>query len=279
MCVGKVAAEVKMPLARTKSVASVHTNPPRKEKIQYSEDILAVSTHYTKEILYGIDSFKNKFQNSVFYKILTHTTQPAHLITALAVISLAFLILPATHEDAPKSSLLTLVYLGSFSAHFGAQIWMTFISGLALYFSLPRHIFGSVQKVLFPKYFLLNAILSLITLVVFLRHNKDLRVPEIFVQTIGMSICFFTELIIRLYLTPPLLTLITEKNQIEKSAGVGFEVGKVDPGKLKHCPHYLKIHKKFRKVHMSIAIGNIVTMACTMLHLYYLSQKLSITAM
>lgn len=86
-------------------------------------------------------------------------------------------------HETQLSPVVTLIYLASFSAHFGAQIWMTFISGLALYFSLPRHTFGHVQKVLFPKYFLLNATLSLITLVVFLRsNNKNLAVTEILIQ-------------------------------------------------------------------------------------------------
>lgn len=83
-----------------------------------------------------------------------------------------------------------------------------------------------------------------------------------------------TELIIRLYFTPPLLKLITIKNEIEESAGVGMEIGKINPGSLLNCSKYLKIHKSFRKVHMSIAIGNMITIACTILHLYYLSCKL-----
>lgn len=89
----------------------------------------------------------------------------------MSVLTIAGLLLP---NDGPQnnSRLWTLLYLGSFSMHFGAQIWMTFISGLSLYFSIPRHTFGCVQIVLFPKYFLLNAVLSFITLTVFLRtHN------------------------------------------------------------------------------------------------------------
>jgi len=153
---------------------------------------------------------------------------------------------------------------------------MTFVSGLALYFSLPRHTFGSVQQVLFPKYFLLNAFLSLISLAIFLRaKNSELRTMETGVQAFAMSLCFLTELVIFLYLTPPLLALISIKTEIEKEAGVGFEIGKLEPGKLWKCPHYVRIHKAFRKVHMSIAIGNVFTMACTTLHLYYLASKLS----
>lgn len=116
------------------------------------------------------------------YRILFYTTHPAHLITALSVLYIAYLSFPSKSQS-PISPLWTLVYLISFSTHFGAQIWMTFVSGLALYFSLPRHIFGSVQVVLFPKYFLLNAILSLVNLAIFLRtKNQDLLLTENAVQ-------------------------------------------------------------------------------------------------
>lgn len=97
---------------------------------------------------------------------------------------IAYLCFPSKSQS-PISPLWTLIYLVSFSTHFGAQIWMTFVSGLALYFSLPRHVFGNVQKVLFPKYFLLNSILSLVTLAIFLRtKNQDLLVAENAVQVI-----------------------------------------------------------------------------------------------
>lgn len=70
-----------------------------------------------------------------------------------------------------------------------------------------------------------------------------------------MAVCFLLELLIRLYLAPPLLRLIAAKIAMEKAAGVGLEVGRHDPGPLAKCPHYIKIHKAFRKVHMLIAIG------------------------
>ena len=89
-----------------------------------------------------------------------------------------------------------------------------------------------------------------------------------------MVCAFFMELIIRLYLTPPLLRLIDQKTSLERAAGVGAEIGRRDPGPLKHCPYYLRIHRSFRRIHMAIAMGNMITMACTVLHLHYLASKL-----
>ncbi|KAL1493356.1 hypothetical protein ABEB36_011425 [Hypothenemus hampei] len=250
-------------------------NSKLKDELVFTQDILAVMTIWTKDVLFFLNDCFKSVTNTKAYKILSSTTQPAHVVTSAAVLWIAFLCRSRT-TITTLSPIWTLLYLGSFSAHFGAQIWMTFVSGLALYFSLPRHTFGSIQKVLFPKYFLLNATLSLVTLVIFLTvKNHELKTMEIGIQAIAMFLCFLIELVIFLYLTPPLLVLISIKIQIEKEAGVGLEVGKLEPGNLLKCPHYVKIHKAFRKIHMQVAIGNVVTMACTSLHLYYLACKLS----
>lgn len=107
-----------------------------------------------------------------FFRILCNTTQPAHLLTILAVTTIAYFLNPNNVNENKQSKVSTFFYIGSYCIHFGTQIWMTFVSGLALYFALPRHIFGSVQKVLFPKYFALNSLLSLITAIVFLKNNN-----------------------------------------------------------------------------------------------------------
>jgi hypothetical protein len=91
-----------------------------------------------------------------------------------------------------------------------------------------------------------------------------------------MAVCFLLELLIRLYLAPPLLSLIAAKIAMEKAAGVGMNVGRHDPGTLAKCPHYVKMHEASRKMHSLIAIGNLTSIACTMLHLLYLANKLRI---
>jgi len=70
-----------------------------------------------------------------------------------------------------------------------------------------------------------------------------------------MAVCFLLELLIPLYMAPPLLRLIAAKIAMEKAAGVGLEFGRHDPGPLAKCPHNIKIHKAFRKVHVSDVNG------------------------
>lgn len=228
-------------------------------------DILYEFTKQIKSLFYQFDAAQ---------RVLFSTTQPAHLVTIVAISIIGFFAYPSENQP---SKLWNFLHLTAFCVHFGTQIWMTFVSGLALYFALPRHDFGRVQEVLFPKYFLLNSILSFITLVIYLRnHNSQLGNPEVLLQVSAMSTCFLTELVIRLYFTPPLLRLIAEKNTMERRVGVGKEIGTFEGEKLSSSGEYLHVHKAFRRIHMKTAMGNILTMVCTAIHLLYLSDKICI---
>lgn len=204
-------------------------------------------------------------------------TQPAHFLTIISVLLIGRVLQSDTDHErkylSAESTVMKLIYLGSFAAHFGAQIWMTFVSGLSLYFALPRHTFGSVQIILFPKYFSVNSILSFTTICAFIRCHTS---SDHHFQIFFLVSCFLIELVIRLYLTPTLVKLMLEKTHIEKEAGIGLEVGEYKPGCLAKCPHYLMIHTSFRKVHMIVAIGNMMCMACTIAHLFYLAQRICI---
>ena len=103
--------------------------------------------------------------------MLEHT-QAAHLVTILAIVYLAFRLFPDSRRGQSEASTLTrLFYIASISTVFGTQMWMTFVSGLALFFNVSRHTFASVQSVLFPLYFLFNAVLMLIVIVTYTQHH------------------------------------------------------------------------------------------------------------
>lgn len=71
--------------------------------------------------------------NFFFFRILTKTTQPAHVIAVLIMSFVVYILwpnifgVPVIIEERNVFSML--MYLGTFAAHFGAQIWMTFVSG------------------------------------------------------------------------------------------------------------------------------------------------------
>ncbi|ALC48546.1 CG32512 [Drosophila busckii] len=234
--------------------------------------------------------------------ILTSTTQPAHLL-AIGILSFVLLTvgpdltttthtqvqLPTTTTQSTTttttssattshvSTLATLAFLGAFATHFGSQIWMTFISGLSLYFSLPRHTFGQCQQILFPKYFALNAMLSISMLIIYVKYFLSGWSMSAGIQLGALSLTACIEVIVRLYLAPPMLQLMHEKYRIEDAIGSGQEVGSLVQGDLVECPHYQRIHKSFRRIHMTIAIGNMIVLLATCLQLYFLALKIRIS--
>ncbi|XP_031348275.1 transmembrane protein 205 [Photinus pyralis] len=250
-----------------------------KEECKIREDCLSISTQYVRRISSSLDARYKNLRKSKYWRLFSNTTQPAHFVTMLAVATISCLMMPNSTESQKNSSpLLNLLYLASVSAHFGIQLWMSFVSGLALYFTLPRRIFGKVQRILFPKYFLVNSILSLISLCIFLRkHNGRLLVPQIRLQVEALLLCFFLELIIRLYLTPPLLHFLQKATEYEEEVGVGMEVGRHKSGVLARNKNYVLVYTSFRKLHMAIAIGNIITLACSVVHIYYIANIIQFT--
>lgn len=218
---------------------------------------------------------KKKFIPSKF-EWLFRLPQPAHFFTLVTSLYLGFLFFPRENRLAPEqpSTFTSLMYVACFAMHFGTQFWMTFASGLVLFFSLPRHIFGKVQKCLFPKYFMLNSMLSAITLALFILHHPSASQGELKVQMWTLLICFLSEFSARLYIVPNLLDAMEERMTLEENAGVGMEIGYHNPGPLAYCPHYSKVNKRFRIYHGICACANILSMACSTLHLYFLSTKL-----
>ncbi|XP_052850244.1 transcription factor kayak isoform X1 [Drosophila gunungcola] len=264
------------------------------------DDALAIGTQMTRQVSERITCLVAQLQASHLYTILTRTTQPAHLI---AVCILAFVLMTvgrdlidpttsvaaAATESAATSATATstrtatggvlaaLVFLGAFATHFGSQIWMTFVSGLSLYFSLPRHVFGQCQQILFPRYFALNAMLSLTMLVVYAKYFLTGWTTAAGIQMGSLALAAGIEVVVRLYLVPPMLQLMHEKYRIEDAIGSGQEVGSLVQGDLVDCPHYQRIHKGFRRIHMTIAIGNMTVMLTTCLQLYFLASKIRLS--
>lgn len=258
-----------------------------REEITFAELKLLVEEgkkEPTKTTKQKIKEFANKYKDFrpisagrlPWYREVLQQSQLAHLITIVAVVSLAFRLCPDSRRSPAESSTLTrLVYIATVSAVFGAEFWMTFVSGLALFFSVPRHVFAQVQVVLFPLYFLLKAVLLLLALFAYTQHRPTHTWnTSQFVQGTLLAVGFLVNLAIRLYLSPPLISLITIKMAIEREEGLGKEVGTSAPGRLQHCPHYMRMHRAFRKIHAMIAVGNIISMATTSLHLYNLAIEL-----
>ncbi|XP_072938791.1 transmembrane protein 205 [Epargyreus clarus] len=250
-------------LERMKKKHNIVTDPTNEEiqkAVAYQPDLLAVSTQYSK-IAYDI--FKQVFvrlQESKAYVIATRTSQPFHVLLAVLVIA-AWLTRPGTSGNVRGWRAL---YVGAVATHLGAQIWMTLVSGIVLYFSLPRHEFGRVQTVLFPVYYAFNSLVSLLALLAYFRTQCLTRFENTsWVQLALLLVVFSIEAYVRLGLVRPMLRAKHVKTQMEEAAGGGQEIGHLVLGELAHCPRYLRVLKTFRAYHSTIAMGTMIALGCS----------------
>ncbi|KAI5645079.1 hypothetical protein NE865_03053 [Phthorimaea operculella] len=251
-------------LERLKRKHNIKTNPASEEKqkeVAYQPDLLAVSTQLTKV---GYDVFKRtmvRLQETKGYVILTRTSQPFHLALAVIVL-LAWLSRPDSGSSVRGWRAL---YVGAVATHLGAQVWMTLVSGIVLYFSLPRHEFGRVQTVLFPVYYAFNACVSLLALIAYFRTQCLTRFQQAsYVQLALLLAVFSIEAYVRMRLVKPMLRAKHVKTQMEETAGGGQEVGRLVLGELAHCPRYLRVLKTFRSYHSTIAMGTMICLGCSL---------------
>ncbi|KAG6441911.1 transmembrane protein 205 [Manduca sexta] len=272
MCARDVTTEAPVPakpkvsriLERMKAKHNITTDPISLEKqreVEYQPDLLAVSTQYTKV---AYDLFKQglvRMQESKAYVIATRTSQPYHVALAILVL-LAWLSRPGSASNLRGWRAL---YVTAVATHLGAQIWMTLVSGIVLYFSLPRHEFGRVQTVLFPVYYAFNATVSLLGLLAYFRTQCLTKFENTsWVQLALLLAVFSIESYVRLRLVRPMLRAKHVKTQMEEAAGGGQEVGRLILGELAHCPRYLRVLKTFRTYHSSIAMGTMISLGCSL---------------
>ncbi|XP_047033620.1 transmembrane protein 205 [Helicoverpa zea] len=250
-------------LERMKKKHNIVTDPNNLEKqqeVEYQPDLLAISTKYSK---IGYDLMKQglvRLQETKAYVIATRTSQPLHVALAVVVL-LAWLSRPGTSGSIRGWRAL---YVTAVATHLGAQVWMTLVSGIVLYFNLPRHEFGRVQTVLFPVYYAFNAVISLLALLAYYRTQCLTQFEQTsWVQLALLLAVFSIESYVRLRLVRPMLRAKHVKTQMEEAAGGGQEVGRLILGELAHCPRYLRVLKTFRTYHSSIAMGTMIALGCS----------------
>ncbi|XP_053612882.1 transmembrane protein 205 [Plodia interpunctella] len=251
-------------LERMKTKHNIVTDPTNAEKqkeVEYQPDLLAVSTQYTKIVYDVVKQGLARLHETKSFVVLTRTSQPFHVALGVIVL-ITWLSRPGSETQVRGWKAL---YIGALATHLGAQIWMTFVSGIVLYFSLPRHVFGSVQTVLFPVYYAFNSMLSLLGLLAYIRVQCLTKFQNTsWIQISLIFAVFCIEAYVRLRLVRPMLRAKHIKTQMEEAAGGGQEVGTLILGELAHCPRYVRVLKTFRRYHSTIAMGTMITLGCSL---------------
>ncbi|OWR41499.1 hypothetical protein KGM_206387 [Danaus plexippus plexippus] len=257
------AAKPSKTLERMKMKHNIVTDPTNIEKqkeVEYQPDLLAMSTQFSKLAFDIIKQSLERFKDTKVYAIATRTTQPFHVALAVLVVVI-WLTRSGSSSDLRGWKAL---YVIAVATHLGTQIWMTLVSGIVLYFSLPRHEFGRVQTVLFPVYYAFNSVVSLLAVLAYFRTQCLTRFENTsWIQLALLLVVFSIEAYVRLGLVAPMLRAKHVKTQMEEAAGGGQEVGSLILGELAHCPRYLRVLRTFRAYHSSIAMGTMITLGCS----------------
>lgn len=61
---------------------------------------------------------------------------------------------------------------------------------------------------------------------------------------------------------------------LEELSGVGMEIGEYNPGVLAFNEDYVILYEHFRRIHICIAMCNVITIICSTIHIIYLSKKI-----
>ncbi|XP_053383052.1 transmembrane protein 205-like isoform X1 [Mercenaria mercenaria] len=172
-----------------------------------------------------------------------------------------------------RSTNILFLHLLSFAVHFGVQCWVTFVAGFAMFFSVPRIMFGHLQSRMFPLYFTLTLVLSCVTLLTYVvQHPYPTMTSSEAKQLMGMCICVISIFINSFYLAPEIVNAMISIFEIEKSSGVAYVIGYCDRTELKKDPKYCEHYKRFRLVHSISGVANVVTLICNIMYLYHLAS-------
>ncbi|KAK6173767.1 hypothetical protein SNE40_017168 [Patella caerulea] len=201
--------------------------------------------------------------------------QIQYLAVMVMVIFLSFILFPGRRRVEPTSTFLTLVHLGTFAAQYGAQLWVTLVAGITMFCSLPRRMFGQVQKRLFPMFFFWCLLTSaIVTATHILRHPVETWSYSQYVAIYALSAGFISAAVNSIILSPLIVSAMLKTFQMEVEAGVGDIVGYANVPELKKNPEYVNSYRTFRRCHGASACLTVVSLAANTVHLYYLACQL-----
>lgn len=173
---------------------------------------------------------------------------------------------------ANKKTTTFFLHLLTFATHFGAQCWVTFVAGFAMFFSLPRIFFGHLQSRLFPVYFTLTLVLSCVTLFTYvIRHPWDSMTSSETKQFVVLCTCVISTFVNSFFLAPGIVDAMIHVFEMEKDSGAAYVVGYCDRTELKKDPVYLSHYKRFRLNHSLSGLANVLTLICNVIYLYHLA--------
>uniref|UniRef100_A0A7S4ATM5 TMEM205-like domain-containing protein n=1 Tax=Pseudo-nitzschia australis TaxID=44445 RepID=A0A7S4ATM5_9STRA len=147
---------------------------------------------------------------------------------------------------------IVLLHLLAFSSWFGCSVWVSFIAGIVMFKTLPRHVFGRLQSKLFPAYFVFSAgaiVVAIATSSALTKSREEASsTNNIPYSLIAILACTLLNL---LYFEPATTKVMFQRHAVEKRLGTGHEIGKIRPDDPKKAndPQLKALSKTFGMLH------------------------------
>jgi len=148
---------------------------------------------------------------------------------------------------------ILLLHLLAFSSWFGCSVWVSFVAGIVMFKTLPRHTFGRLQSRLFPAYFWFSAATNGISLATSgaLHGGDNNNNAEQKGIPYSLAIILACTLLNLFYFEPATTRVMYQRHAVEKRLGTGHEIGKIrpdDPEKA-NDPRLKALSKTFGMLH------------------------------
>lgn len=161
-----------------------------------------------------------------------------------------------------------LLHLLSFASWFGCSMWVSFVAGIVMFKTLPRHTFGKLQSKLFPAYFQFSLLMICVCL---------MTSPKAFGK-IGNSlwVILATVLLNLVYLEPKTTKIMFERHVVERRLGTGHEIGQIKPSDPEKAndPELRALSKKFGMFHGMSSLSNLVALCAGCVWLNLIAGKI-----
>jgi len=167
----------------------------------------------------------------------------------------------------------TLTFLLFFAFGLGMNLWVTFIAGIVMFKTLPRHMFGNVQSRLFPCFFAASGLAFTGQVFSFSTIGNCSLIPPGSTDcclVTSLYIGFFFAFLNGWHIGPKSSEIMFKKHVFEK------EEGEVPPNinKLKDNKEYMALSKKFGMYHGMSMLSNLVCLAAQLYTLYYIANTI-----
>lgn len=196
---------------------------------------------------------------------------------AVVVITLftSFLLYPGRRRMDSSSTLIAMIHLGSFTAQYGTQLWVTLVAGLTMFYNLPRHMFGQVQSRLFPMFFLWSLVTSAVSFSTFVSlHPYDTWEKPHAVQAMCMMTGFLVAAVNSLVVAPLIVRNMVAAFNMEVEAGLRDVIGYADMSEMKKKnPQYAACYRVFRRCHGVSGMLTVLSLVANTVQLYYIASQ------